>query len=160
MPKYVSPFQWSNQKHRIVRVKVLQIYKFCQCKNGTHKIYSNEASSSAAIMTSSDSYSFKVDCNRKRFFSSASQNKEDSSDDSATGIYPISTTKTSSTPPDLVGNKKDTVSNDMSEAGSTMNNIWSIFGMSSFANSLEQLTHVKLFALLGFNYVLLNNLIY
>jgi hypothetical protein len=40
----------------------MQIYKFCQCKNSTRKIYTNQEAESR------DNWSFIVDCNQKRVF--------------------------------------------------------------------------------------------
>lgn len=42
---------------------VLQVYKFCECKNGTHK-----------IKTDGDKFSYKVDCNIKQVFPDGEEN--------------------------------------------------------------------------------------
>ncbi|CAF0791621.1 unnamed protein product [Brachionus calyciflorus] len=54
----------SNNVFGVIQNNVLQVYKFCQCKNGTHKIESG------------DKFSFTVDCNFKRVFSKNDEIKE------------------------------------------------------------------------------------
>ncbi|RNA08689.1 acidic mammalian chitinase-like [Brachionus plicatilis] len=50
-------FYSSNNVFGLIQNKVLQVYKFCECKNGTHK-----------ISTDGDKFSYTVDCNIKQVF--------------------------------------------------------------------------------------------
>ena len=139
-----------------MKFKVLQIYKFCQCKNGTHKIYSNNAVSVQSVQNLQDnSYSFKVDCNRKRFFSSASKADDVEDNTAATTSSRMPSTRKPLNPDQDTATKDGKANENSVENNNSNSNIWSIFGMNSFAPRLEQLTHVKLFILLTVNYLAL-----
>lgn len=87
--------------------KVMQVYKFCQCKNGTHKI-------SSSNNDASDKYSFTIDCNIKKVYPNSAMLKEN--DDSRVKTV----TK-------IINKQKEHEKDDKK------NTIWSIFDMNSSA---------------------------
>jgi hypothetical protein len=97
----------------------LQIYKFCQCKNGTHKINQNNNPLAE---------SYTVDCNFKRIYSSANQPTDHSSD--YNDIYEHITKKTKIK--DENQNKIDT----KQDSDNKYNSIWSIFGFNAAGGSI------------------------
>jgi hypothetical protein len=68
LPKVESDFiiglkdanSFSNNIFGLIDNNVLEVYKFCQCKNNIHEIISS---------MNTNEYSFKVDCNHKRVYS-------------------------------------------------------------------------------------------
>lgn len=85
----------------------MQVYKFCQCKNGTHKINTNH--------DLNDKYSFTVDCNTKTVTSPLGSLPKETDD----SVKPY--TKVTPKVTDNVDDKID------------KNTIWSIFGINSSA---------------------------
>ena len=94
----------------LLQNQVMEIYKFCQCKNGTHKVFTSPDDEK------SDKYSFVVDCNLKRV------------------IFPSGDGRIIN-PNDMGTTKND--NNDESDVSTKINGktknktVWSIFGISS-----------------------------
>lgn len=133
-PKTEEDFLVSNSKSQksatspanlVDRLKsnVLEIYKFCQCKNSTHKI----ASSNADASNSESNNSQIIDCNLKRF-QSPSSHPTDNSDyhDVLEQIKKTTKTKIDTNTQD---EKKES---DLNNENKNFTSIWSIFG---FGNS-------------------------
>ncbi len=95
---------------------MLQVYKFCQCKNNSRKVYASDEAESR------DQYEFIVDCNQKRVFFPSdkydSNPNEQSSDDS------------SKLDEDYPGDVSSGSGQNTKKTEKT-NNIWSIFGIST-----------------------------
>ena len=59
-------FSSSNNIFGLIDNNVMQVYKFCQCKNNLHTIISS--------MNTHENYSYKIDCNHKRVYSMSDPN--------------------------------------------------------------------------------------
>ena len=96
---------------------VLQIYKFCQCKNGTHKINSK----TNATSDDEDSYSFTVNCNTKKV-SQANGNMDKDE--------PALTVRLDEEKKEIDKHLGDKKENDNTKT-SNNDSIWSIFGINN-----------------------------
>jgi len=125
-----TEFLKSHNIFGLIKNDVLQIYKFCQCKNGTHKIISN-----------SNENSFKVDCNMKK-------------------VYPLASTGGSDTKTEEGGHKKkspqpkktDKPNVDKTEETKS---IWSIFGINTSSASNVQINNSLIMCMFLINIILL-----
>ncbi len=103
------------------------MYRYCQCKNGTKKIESH------------DKYSFSIDCNNKKFLSSthSESGDDDHLDDQSTNKKENDATHDIKTNHGQEDKEQHNKINDKS--------IWSIFGINSSANSLNNTLQTNLF---------------
>ncbi len=126
----------------MLETKASQVYKYCQCKSGTHKINSAQRDDEDKSSAADDMYSYIVDCTRKRVYPTSTYVSGGGDGDSRPPVSPAD--------PGVGGGS----GNNDDKSGP----IWTIFG-SSAAQSQFAPAYVcmlgSLFAVFSTNYLFL-----
>jgi chitinase len=130
----------------LIQNDVLQVYKFCQCKNGTHLINSN----SNPNPKKSDADSYIVDCNIKKVYHASNPPPVSGNTDHETDLILKPPQENDENNETTKGNGKNAKKPSEHETVDDLDSIWSIFGLkppkSSASISVEKQTICMIFS--------------
>ena len=124
------------------------MYKFCQCKNGTHKINANTNKkvdvNSDKVDLESDKNSFIVNCNSKKVYLASNPPPDAGQHEHDEDLQLIAKNNNNDDPNAKVKDEKDDKKKKPKKEEDDFESIWSIFGIKSQATGIKSTKHEQM----------------